>query len=104
MSKGSWREFDDSIPLSRPLSIKPKAARRVRIQRTKGGKGGKMVTVIKGLELNSVESKSLLKRLKACLGTGGTVKEDCLELQGDHVIVALELLEAEGYNPRQSGG
>jgi translation initiation factor 1 len=97
-SKGGWQEFGG---LSRPASVArpasapvPSAQQRVRVQRTKAGKGGKLVTAITGL----------LKQLKAAAGTGGTLKAGVIELQGDQVAVALELLEKAGYRPKQAGG
>ncbi|WP_320666510.1 translation initiation factor [Prochlorococcus sp. MIT 1307] len=106
MPKGSWLEFNDpsTSKMQRSQSIADKAERHVRVQRLRGGKGGKTVTVISGLELDSIAAKSLLKRLKTRCGTGGTLKADALELQGDQVSDALELLRQEGYRPKKSGG
>ena len=70
----------------------------------RGGKGGKTVTVIRGLDLDPAGFKSLLKKLKTRIGSGGTVKEDLIELQGDQVDLALELLTKEGYRPKRAGG
>ena len=106
MSKGGWHEFDDSS-MSRPYKVKTVLAKRelnVRVQRLRGGKGGKTVTVIKGLQLHDSEAKILLKRFKADCGAGGTLKDGCLELQGDHVAALLDLLKKEGYRPKQAGG
>ena len=106
--KGGWQEF------SRPESLErsggpgappsPKAQQRVRVQRTKAGKGGKLVTAITGLEAPEAELKTLLKQLKAVAGTGCTVKDGVIELQGDQVAVALGTLEKAGYRPKQAGG
>ena len=110
MAKGGWQEF------SRPESLErgpaggpaggptPKAQQRVRVQRTKTGKGGKLVTAITGLEAPEAELKALLKQLKAAAGTGGTVKDGVIELQGDQVSPALAALEKAGYRPKQAGG
>jgi len=76
----------------------------VRVQRTRAGKGGKLVTTITGLEAPEAEARQLLKRLKATAGTGGTLKDGVIELQGDHVAAALAALEKDGYRPKQSGG
>ena len=76
----------------------------MRVQRTKAGKGGKLVTAISGLEAPEAERKALLKTLKARAGTGGTLKDDLIELQGDQVAVALEVLQQAGYRPKQAGG
>jgi len=68
------------------------------------GRGGKSVTVIEGLQLPQKEREAILKRLKAKLGTGGTVKDTCLELQGDHRDALMEALEKLGYPTKRSGG
>jgi translation initiation factor 1 len=110
VGKGGWREFGDpsgQAARARPSAASPttpRAAQRVRVQRTKTGKGGKLVTAITGLEIAELEAKALLKQLKATAGTGGTLKDGVLELQGDQVAAALELLEREGFRPKQAGG
>jgi translation initiation factor 1 len=68
------------------------------------GRGGKSVTVIEGLQLPQKEREALLKRLKAKLGTGGTVKGTCLEIQGDHRDALMAALEKLGYPTKRSGG
>ena len=74
------------------------------MQRTKVGKGGKLVTAITGLGAPEAELKTLLKQLKAAAGTGGTVKDGVIELQGDQVAPAISALEQAGYRPKQAGG
>ena len=74
------------------------------MQRTKAGKGGKLVTMITGLETPESEQKALLKQLKARAGTGGTLKDGVIELQGDQVAAALAALEQAGFRPKQAGG
>jgi translation initiation factor 1 len=63
-----------------------------------------MVTVITGLAAAEAEARQLLKQLKASAGTGGTLKDGVIELQGDQVAVAMAALEKEGYRPKQAGG
>ncbi len=107
MAKGGWQEFSSPDSRQRPeLASVPqaRALQRVRVQRTKAGKGGKQVTVITGLEAAPAENRQLLKRLKASAGTGGTLRDGVIELQGDQVAAALAALEKEGYRPRQAGG
>ena len=107
MSKGGWSEFSDPIKTignDTQNSVTPKGNRQVRLERTRSGKKGKLVTLIKGLELNQLEGKKLLKRLKIACGTGGTLKGDFLELQGDHISKAQDLLFQEGFRPKQSAG
>jgi len=108
MPKGGWQEFSSEASLQRPAASPaeqtPKAQQAVRVQPTRGGKGGKTVTVIRGLELDAAGFKALLKKLKSRIGSGGTLKADVIELQGDQVDLALELLAAEGYRPKRAGG
>lgn len=105
--KGGWQEFARPESVERPAGVgpaPPRAQQRVRVQRTKAGKGGKTVTLISGLELPEAEALALLKQLKAQAGTGGALKEGVLELQGDQVAAALAALEREGFRPKQAGG
>ena len=108
MPKGGWQEFTRPESLQRASSASAgataKSQQRVRVQRTKAGKGGKMVTAITGLEAAESDLKALLKQLKAAAGTGGTVKDGVIELQGDQVSAALAALEKAGYRPKQAGG
>ena len=107
MPKGSWREFED-LPLKENPRISEmlpvKADRAVKVQRTRGGKGGKTVTIIRGLGLKQLDAKNLLKKLKIRCGTGGTLKSEYIELQGDQVQTSIEFLKTEGFNPKKSGG
>ena len=110
-SKGGWQEFSReesrSLSTARPAAgapATPKARQRVRVQRTKAGKGGKLVTAITGLEIAEPEARALLKQLKGSCGTGGTLKDGVIELQGDQVAAALAALEAAGFRPKQAGG
>lgn len=106
--KGGWQEFggfSNGAAQARPAAAAiPKAQQRVRVQRTRAGKGGKLVTAITGLEAPEAELKALLKQLKAAAGTGGSLKDGLIELQGDQVAAALAALEAAGYRPKQAGG
>ena len=108
MPKGSWKEFDQNqINPKRDLFAKdlvPLKNRQVRVQKTKVGRGGKIVTLITGLGIGALEARQLLKTLKAACGTGGTMKDDVLELQGDKVSEALAVLEKKGFVPKKSGG
>lgn len=74
----------------------------IRLERK--GRGGKSVAVIEGLQMPQKERDELLKQLKARLGTGGTVKDTSLEIQGDHRDALMAALEKMGYTPKRSGG
>ena len=108
MPKGDWQEFSSAESLQRPdgpaAEPTPKTQQMVRVQPTRGGRGGKTVTVIRGLELDAAGFKALLKKLKSRIGSGGTAKDGVIELQGDQVEPTLELLANEGYRPKRAGG
>jgi len=75
-----------------------------RIRRETGGRGGKTVTVVLGLALAAPALLALCKRLKAACGTGGTVRDGVLELQGDHRDAVSALLAKEGIRSKLAGG
>ena len=75
----------------------------VRVSRETGGRGGKVVTLVRGLPLAGEELAALGKRLRSACGTGGTVKGGVLELQGEHRDRVLALLVAEGYTAKRVG-
>ncbi len=68
------------------------------------GRGGKGVTVVRGLGLAEAELTVLGKKLKAACGVGGTAKDGVIELQGDHRDRVLELLRAQGRVVKKAGG
>lgn len=69
----------------------------VRIVYETKGRKGKGVTVISGLLLKSSEMKALARELKAKCGSGGTVKDNALEIQGDHRDRLVAELKAKGH-------
>jgi translation initiation factor 1 len=80
------------------------AQHKVTVRLDRKGRGGKSVTVIEGLQMAPKERETLLKQLKAKLGTGGTVKDTSLEIQGDHRDALMTALEKMGTTPKRSGG
>ncbi len=76
----------------------------VRVSRESKGRGGKTVTLVRGLSLDAAALAALGKRLRSACGTGGTVKDGVLEVQGDHAERVIALLQAEGFVVRRSGG
>ena len=76
----------------------------VRVSRDSKGRGGKLVTVVRGVPLDAVALSLLGKELRAACGAGGTVKDGVVEIQGDHVTRILALLVAKGWKAKQSGG
>lgn len=77
---------------------------RVRVSREVASRGGKTVTVVRGLALNDEQIAALGKRLRAGCGTGGTAKDGSVEVQGDHVDRVLALLAKEGLSAKRGGG
>lgn len=76
----------------------------VRVSRQTQGRGGKTVTLVRGLPLCAAQLAALAKRLRGACGTGGSCKDGVLELQGDHVERLLALLLAEGHRAKRAGG
>lgn len=76
----------------------------VRVRRETKGRKGKGVTVITGLALKSEQLKQLGKMLKTQCGSGGTVKDGVIEIQGDHGEKLIEILKKEGWTVKGSGG
>ena len=76
----------------------------IRIRREVKGRKGKTVTVIYGFQFDQVDLKSLAKQLKQQCGTGGSVKDDMIIIQGDHREKLMKLLKAQGHKVKLSGG
>ncbi len=85
-----------------PADLKT-SRQRIIIRLDRKGRGGKSVTVIEGLQMLQQEQSALLKQLKATIGTGGTMKDNALEIQGDHCRTIMTALEKLGYRPKRSG-
>jgi translation initiation factor 1 len=76
----------------------------VRVGRETKGRGGKAVTLVRGLPLDAAALAALGKRLRSACGAGGTVKDGVLEVQGDHAERIVEMLKAEGWTVKRAGG
>ncbi|MGJ9420255.1 translation initiation factor Sui1 [Massilia sp. CMS3.1] len=76
----------------------------VRVSRQTKGRGGKSVTLVKGLALDAAQLALLGKQLRTACGSGGTVKDGVIEVQGDHCELVMEVLRANGYDLKRSGG
>lgn len=82
----------------------PKSDGTVRVSRETKGRGGKAVTVVKGVPLDELALVALGKQLKALCGSGGTVKDGVIEVQGDHCDRLVAALQAQGFTVKRSGG
>ena len=76
----------------------------VRVMRDRKGRGGKTVTVINGVMGSEAELATLAQQLKKLCGSGGTVKDGNIEIQGDHCDKVMAKLTALGYKVKRAGG
>ena len=76
----------------------------VRVARESKGRRGKNVTVITGVPLDEGDLKKLANQLKAKCGSGGTVKNGTIEIQGDHADLLVDELGKKGWTVKRSGG
>ena len=74
----------------------------VRVRREK--RGGKVVTVISGLDPVASDLSALLKQFRTSCGAGGTVKDGTIEIQGDHRAALIDCLRTLGYPAKAAGG
>lgn len=100
-----YSEFGENAEaIERPVTELPPQQQQIRIQASRKGRGGKTVTVVSGFQLKPETLKALLKQLKNQCGTGGTLKEETIEIQGDRTQQLLEILTKLGYKAKISGG
>jgi translation initiation factor 1 len=85
---------------------KPRKNRgRVDIIRQKAGRGGKTVTVVKGfVGIGLPEKEQLARTMQKTCGTGGTVKDGCIEIQGDKREEVARILAEANFRPVFAGG
>ena len=76
----------------------------VRVGRETKGRNGKGVTVVTGLGLDDAALAQLAKQLKTACGSGGTVKDGTVEVQGDHRDRVVAELEKAGWKVKRAGG
>jgi translation initiation factor 1 len=88
-------------PKGVPGAAKPSS---VRVAREIKGRAGKGVTTITGLPLSLADIEALATKLKKRCGSGGTVREGIIEIQGDHRDVIVAELIKMGWPAKKSGG
>lgn len=94
-----------ATPPSASSSPPRKNRGRVDILRSKAHRGGKTVTVIQGfVGIGLPEKERLAKAMQKACGTGGTVKEGRIEIQGDKRAEVARILEEAGFRPVFAGG
>ena len=76
----------------------------VRVGRETKGRKGKGVTIVTGVPLRGGDLSKLAKALKKKCGTGGTVRDGVIEIQGDHRDLLVTELQKHGWTVKKSGG
>ena len=90
--------------ICRKKHVPPVSDGIVRLMRETKGRKGKGVTLITGVPLESEELKKLANSLKQKCGSGGSVKEGVIEIQGDHRDMLEQELVSLGYKVKRAGG
>ena len=111
MGKDSWKNLLcpkchqlKSTCTCRNERLAPSKSTVVRVGRETKGRRGKGVTTISDLPLDEIGLAELAAMLKQRLGTGGTVKDGRIEIQGDHRDRIIAELEGMGYRAKRAGG
>ncbi|MFB2980135.1 translation initiation factor [Microseira sp. BLCC-F43] len=95
---------DNSHALERGVPDLPPQQQNLRVQASSKGRKGKTVTIISGFQHKPETLEALLKQLKTQCGAGGTVKENTIEIQGEHKQKLIQILTELGYKAKISGG
>lgn len=82
----------------------PPQQQTVYLHRESSGRGGKAVTLVKNLLLSADDLKTLAKKLKQECGTGGTIKNGMIEIQGEQREKIADILRKLGYKVKIAGG
>jgi translation initiation factor 1 len=87
----------------KPRSLLPQQ-QTAAISRDRKGRGGKTVTIVRDLQLSPEDLQVLARQLKQLCGSGGTIKDGAIEIQGDHRQKISDRLRALGYKTKFVGG
>ena len=99
--QGDLRKRQPSAPQDLVL---PPTQQTAFIHRASKGRAGKVVTLVKNLHLAPDDHKALTKHLKQTCGSGGTLKDGVIEIQGDHRQTIAMALQQLGYKTKLAGG
>ncbi|WP_310481697.1 translation initiation factor [Chamaesiphon sp. VAR_48_metabat_403] len=102
-NKIAYREFGEEEP-EIEVSELPPNQHKLKIEASRKGKGGKTVTIVSGFQVSPETLISLTKTLKNQCGAGGAMKDNTIEIQGDHRQKLLEIVTKLGYKAKLSGG
>ena len=98
---GDQRKKEQRLSNVKPL---PPQQQTAYLHRESSGRGGKAVSLVKNLVLSEDDMKSLAKKLKQECGTGGTVKDGVIEIQGENRQTMAAVLQKLGYKVKIAGG
>ena len=99
--QGDLRNKEPKLLIAKSL---PPQQQTVYLHRDSKNRGGKGVTLLKGLVLTDGDMALLAKKLKQACGSGGTIKDNIIEIQGEHREKIAELLRKLGYKTKIAGG
>ncbi|AOW99382.1 MAG: translation initiation factor [Moorea sp. SIO4G2] len=102
----AYQEFGTSndAAVERGIQELPPNQQDLRVQASRKGRKGKTVTVISGFQSSPETLTKLLKQLKGQCGSGGTVKDNTIEIQGNHTDKLVQIMIKLGYKAKVSGG
>ena len=107
MRRADAGKENSADPIRSPVSEIQNAKHRGRVDITRetAGRGGKTVTVVSGfVGIGQAEKEQLAKKMQRACGTGGTVKDGRIEIQGDQREQVAKILAAAGFRPVFAGG
>ncbi len=106
LAKHVFEQNPDYIPepeKPKEFSVNPKE-QYLEAHFSKKGRGGKVVTIIKGFEGDVQELKKLGKEIKNKIGVGGSVKDGEIIIQGNNRDKVVEILLSKGFKVKKIGG
>jgi translation initiation factor 1 len=107
-SKTVWSSEDGDLRKKedRPVKVDSLLPQQqvIYLHRESKGRGGKGVTLIKGLILSEEDMSALAKKIKQACGSGGTVKDGVIEIQGEQREKIADTLRKLGYKVKLAGG
>jgi translation initiation factor 1 len=107
-SKTVWSSDEGDLRKRQRSSLKlqslPPSQQTVYLHRDSKGRGGKTVTLVKKLALSENDMKDLSRKLKQVCGSGGAIKADTIEIQGEHREKIADALREMGYKVKIAGG
>ena len=107
-NKTVWSSRQGDIRKKEQRSVNTKSLppqqQTIYLHRESSGRGGKAVTLVKNLVLSADDLKALAKKLKQECGTGGTIKDGVIEIQGEQRQKIADVLQKLGYKVKIAGG